>query len=56
MNFSRSSMTLHSFQGTFALLAKGQKCNPCHPSLGKGINVLSEMGQPTGLAIGSRDP
>ena len=29
MNFSLSSIWLHSFQGTFALLAKGPLCNPC---------------------------
>src|ERR1700681_1845964 len=29
MNFSRSSIGLHSFQGTFALLAKSPMCNPC---------------------------
>src|ERR1700730_7906318 len=29
INLSRSSIWLHSFQGTFALLAKGPVCNPC---------------------------
>src|SRR5712692_4287163 len=28
-NLSRSSIGLHSLQGTFALLAKGPVCNPC---------------------------
>src|SRR5580704_5989178 len=42
MNLSRSSIWLHSFQGTFALLAKGPVCTHvsgmnCHPSLRKGI-------------------
>jgi hypothetical protein len=41
MNFSRSSAWLHSFQGTFAFLAKGPVCNHvsgmnCHHSLRKG--------------------
>src|SRR5262249_18950500 len=29
MNLSRSSMRLHSFQGTFALPQKARLCNPC---------------------------
>src|SRR5262249_35198609 len=42
MNFSRSSMRLHSFQGTFALPQKTQLCNPCARN---ELSPLSQEGQ-----------
>ena len=42
MTFSRSSIRLHSFQGTFALLAKGRVCNPC---LRNELLPISQEGQ-----------
>src|ERR1700720_1080748 len=42
MNLSRSSIWLHSFQGTFALLAKGPVCNPC---LRNELSPISQEGQ-----------
>src|ERR1700730_14599470 len=41
MNSSRSSIWLHSFQGTFALLAKGPVCNPC---LRNELSPISQEG------------
>jgi len=38
---SRSSIWLHSFQGTFALLAKGPVCNPC---LQNELSPISQEG------------
>src|SRR3984893_18137927 len=43
MNSSRSSIWLHSFQGTFALLAKGPVCNPC---LRNELSPISQEGHP----------
>src|SRR5580704_18508030 len=43
MNLSRSSIWLHSFQGTFALLAKGPVCNPC---LRNELSPISQEGHP----------
>src|SRR6516164_9830835 len=48
MNLRRSSMRLHSFQGTFALPQKAQLCNPC------ARNELSPLSQ-EGQAIISTD-
>src|ERR1700732_3198658 len=45
MNFSRSSIGLHSFQGTFALLAKSPMCNPC------ARNELSPISQEGHLSL-----
>src|SRR5438132_2699352 len=44
MNFSRSSIWLHSFQGTFALLAKAPLCNPC---LRNELSPISQEGHAT---------
>src|SRR6266571_1218409 len=41
-NLSRSSIGLHSLQGTFALLAKGPVCNPC---LRNELSPFSQEGQ-----------
>src|SRR6202521_3321189 len=41
MNLSGSSIWLHSFQGTFALLAKGPVCNPC---LRNELSPISQEG------------
>src|SRR6267143_1118804 len=46
MNLSRSSIGLHSFQGTFALLAKGRVCNPC---LRNELLPISQEGQGSGV-------
>jgi hypothetical protein len=42
MNLSRSSMWLHSFQGTFALPQKARLCNPC---LRNELSPFSQEGQ-----------
>src|ERR1700681_4138415 len=42
MNFSRSSMELHSFQGIFALPQKAPLCNPC---LRNELSPFSQEGQ-----------
>src|ERR1700731_3462162 len=42
MNFSRSSIGLHSLQGTFALLAKSPMCNPCARN---ELSPISQEGQ-----------
>jgi hypothetical protein len=52
MNLSRSSIWLHSFQGTFALLAKGPVCNPC---LRNELSPISQEGQQLGPAPGQTE-
>src|SRR5205823_7403951 len=42
MNFSRSSIGLHSFQGIFALPQKARLCNPCARN---ELSPLSQEGQ-----------
>src|ERR1700730_14444470 len=42
MNLRRSSMRLHSFQGTFALPQKARLCNPC---VRNEVSPLSQEGQ-----------
>src|SRR3984893_7908962 len=48
MNLSRSSIWLHSFQGTFALLAKGPVCNPC---LRNELSPISQEGHSSNRCV-----
>jgi len=45
---SRSSIWLHSFQGTFALLAKGPVCNPC---LRNELSPISQEGHSSNRCV-----